>query len=97
MKDHCLAALMLKILDHLCALNLFQRLCGVVLLVVITAGQTWSAEAINIRLQSGTPLEERGGDQLRRLLRTYDIHKWLFTRDVLIQSRVIPHSQMRCN
>lgn len=69
-----------------------QRLCGVVLLTVITAGQTWGAEAINIRLQSGTPLEERGGAQLRRLLRTYDLHKWLFTRDVLIQSRVIPHS-----
>ena len=26
------------------------------------------------------------------MLRTYDLHKWLFTRDVLIQSGVIPHS-----
>jgi hypothetical protein len=69
-----------------------QMLCGVVLLAVITVGQTWGAEAIDIRLQSGTPLEERGRDQLRRLLRTYDLHKWLFTRDVLIQSGVIPHS-----
>src|SRR5262249_23660555 len=54
--------------------------------------QTWGAEAIDIRVQSGSPLEERGRDQLRRLLRTYDLHKWLFTRDVLIQSGVIPHS-----
>ena len=70
-----------------------QRLCGVVLLAVITVGQTWGAKAIDIRLQSGTPLEERGRDQLRRLLRIiYDLHKWLFTRDVLIQSGVIPHS-----
>jgi len=69
-----------------------QMLCGVVLLAVITVGQTWGAEAIDIRLQSGTPLEERGRDQLRRLLRTYDLHKWLFTHDVLIQSGVIPHS-----
>lgn len=69
-----------------------QRLSGVVLLAVITVGQTWGAEAIDIRLQTGTPLEERGRDQLRRLLRTYDLHKWLFTRDVLIQSGVIPHS-----
>src|SRR5262245_53037606 len=67
-------------------------LCGVVLLAVITVGQTWGAEAIDIRLQSGTPIEERGRDQLRRLLRAYDLHKWLFTRDVLIQSGVIPHS-----
>jgi len=69
-----------------------QMLCGVVLLAVFTVGQTWGAEAIDIRLQSGTPLEERERDQLRRLLRTYDLHKWLFTRDVLIQSGVIPHS-----
>jgi len=33
-----------------------QMLCGVVLLAVITVGQTWGAEAIDIRLQSGTPL-----------------------------------------
>ncbi len=31
-----------------------QMLCGVVLLAVITVGQTWGAEAIDIRLQSGT-------------------------------------------
>src|SRR5262245_22355526 len=67
-------------------------LSGVVLLAVITVGRTWGAEAIDIRLQSGTPLEERGRDQLRRLLHTYDLHTWLFTRVVLIQSGVIPHS-----
>jgi hypothetical protein len=69
-----------------------QMLWGIVLLVVITVGQTWAAEAIDIRLHSGTPLEERGREQLRRLLRTYDLHRWLFTRDILIQSGVIPHS-----
>jgi hypothetical protein len=37
-----------------------QMLCGVVLLAVITVGQTWGAEAIDIRLQSGTPLEDAG-------------------------------------
>jgi hypothetical protein len=65
---------------------------GVVLLAVITAGQAWGAEAIEIRLHRGTPLEERGRDQLRRLLHTYDLYKWLFRREILIQSGVIPHS-----
>ena len=38
-----------------------QMLCGVVLLAVITVGQIMGGdEAIDIRLQSGTPLEERG-------------------------------------
>jgi hypothetical protein len=70
----------------------WQMLCGVMLLAVITEGQAWGAEAVEIRLHRGTPLEERGRDQLRRLLRTYDLGQWLFTRDVLIQSDVIPHS-----
>jgi hypothetical protein len=36
-----------------------QMLCGVVLLAMITAGWGWSAEAIEIRLHRGTPLEAR--------------------------------------
>jgi len=69
-----------------------QMLCGVVLLAVVTAGLGWGAAALEIQLHSGTPLEERGRDQLHRLLHTYDLRKWLFTREVLIQSGVIPHS-----
>ena len=69
-----------------------QRLCGVVLLAVITAGRAWGAEAIEMRLPRGTPLEERGRDQRRCLLRPHDLRKWLFTRDVLIRTGVIPHS-----
>ena len=67
-------------------------LLGVVVLALTTAGQVDHAEPLRIRLHSGTPLEEHGRDQLRRLLRAHDVRKWLFTRDVLIQSGVIPHS-----
>src|SRR5262245_55771791 len=52
-----------------------QLLCGVVLLTVLTAWQAWGAEAVEIRLHRGTPLEERGRDQLRRLLRMYDLRQ----------------------
>ncbi len=69
-----------------------QVLLGVVVLALTTAGQAAHAETLEIRLHSGTPLEERGRDQLRRLLHTHDLRKWLFTRDVLIQSGVLPHS-----
>ncbi len=48
--------------------------------------------AIEIVLASGTPLEERGREQLQRLLTTFDLSRWFFTRVVRIQSRVIPHS-----
>jgi hypothetical protein len=50
------------------------------------------APAVDVRTHSDTPLERRGRDQLLKLLQTYDLEQWLFTRDVVIQSRVIPHS-----
>lgn len=65
---------------------------GIVILAVATAGQAGYSETIEILLHSGTPLEERGREQLRRILRTHDVGKWFFTRKVLIQSRVIPRS-----
>ena len=69
-----------------------QVLLGIVVLALTTAGQANPTEPLRIRLHSGTPLEERGRDQLHRLLHTYDMQKWLFTHDVLVQSGVIPHS-----
>ena len=68
-----------------------QMLCGVVLLAVITVGQTWGAEAIDIRLQSGLRPRSAGATNCAACC-AHDLHKWLFTRDVLLQSGVIPHS-----
>ena len=47
---------------------------------------------LTITTYLGTPLEERGRDQLQRLLSTYDLARWLFTREVLIRSYINPHS-----
>jgi hypothetical protein len=67
-------------------------LLSIMALTLTPAGQADHFETLEIRLHSGTPLEERGRDQLRRLLHTHDVRKWLFTRDVLIQAGVLPHS-----
>jgi hypothetical protein len=67
-------------------------LLSTIVLTSTTVGRADHSETLEIRLHSGTPLEERGRDQLRGLLHTYDLRKWLFTREVLIQSRVVPHS-----
>jgi hypothetical protein len=67
-------------------------LLGLIVLALTTAGQENHVETLRIQLHRGTPLEERGREQLRRLLHTHDLRKWLFTRDVLVQSGVIPHS-----
>ena len=47
---------------------------------------------IDIALHSGTALEEKGREQLQRIVADYDLDPWIFTQKVVIQSRVIPHS-----
>jgi len=47
---------------------------------------------VTIELASNTALEQRGREQLERLLETHDLEAWLFTRAVRIESYVIPHS-----
>ncbi len=54
--------------------------------------QSAPGAGLRIELASSTPLEQRAREQLQRLLGTYDLRPWLFTRTVRIESRVIPHS-----
>jgi hypothetical protein len=63
---------------------------GLLAMPTVLASQD-STPAIHIRLASNSGLEGKGRDQLRRLLATYDLHRWIFTDTVQIQSRVIPH------
>jgi len=66
-----------------------------IVLIGMTTGSQAPPEikpAVEIRLASGTELEQRGREQLERILAKWDLSRWLFTRTVQIQSRVIPHS-----
>jgi hypothetical protein len=47
---------------------------------------------VRIAMHSGTELEQRGKEQLERILSAYHLEKWLFTDEVVIQSRVLLHS-----
>ncbi|WP_169307712.1 hypothetical protein [Gemmatimonas aurantiaca] len=51
-----------------------------------------SPASLTIELAGGSSFEQRGREQLDRLLVAYDLSPWLFTRTVRIQSRVVPHS-----
>ncbi|HSA57595.1 MAG TPA: hypothetical protein VLE53_17915 [Gemmatimonadaceae bacterium] len=48
--------------------------------------------AFEVLTAGGTGLEIRGQNQLERILRAWNLERWLFTRTARIQSRVIPHS-----
>jgi hypothetical protein len=47
---------------------------------------------VTIDLANGLPAEDSARAQVRRLLRTYDLRPWLFTRTIRIERGVIPHS-----
>jgi hypothetical protein len=47
---------------------------------------------LRITVQQGTEAGERALEQLLRLQSTYPLGPWTFTREIRIESRVIPHS-----
>lgn len=47
---------------------------------------------LQIRLEHGSEAEALTRDQLLRLVREYDVGRWLFTRTIRIDERQIPHS-----
>jgi hypothetical protein len=53
---------------------------------------SYAQSSIDIALKHGSKEEEQTKVQLQRLLKTYDLARWIFTRAVLIDEESIPHS-----
>ena len=63
------------------------------LVVALAVGQGVFAQPnLDISLKHDTPDEARTRDQLRRLLRTYDVSPWIYTTSIVIDERAIPFS-----
>ena len=54
----------------------------------LAVGQT----SLDITLKRGTPGEAQTREQLRRLLTTYDVSPWIYTKSIVIDERAIPFS-----
>jgi hypothetical protein len=48
--------------------------------------------AVEIKLAHGSQQETATREQLRRLLRTYDVSRWIFTTSIIVDEMAIPHS-----
>ncbi len=66
-------------------------LSSVLVLPMVLPGGCVGRQEITIRLHSGNEREVKAEAQLQRLLREYDLSPWFFTREVLIESGVVPH------
>jgi len=49
-------------------------------------------EPITITLVNGNTAEQQTKAQIERLLETHDVDDWMFTREILVEADIIPHS-----
>jgi hypothetical protein len=61
----------------------------IILLLGITS---YAQDRIEISLKNSSRGESQTRDQLQRLLKTYELSKWIFTKSILIDEKAIPHS-----
>jgi hypothetical protein len=59
---------------------------------LLLAMPTYSQSGFTIELKQKSRPEQQTKDQLERLLGTYDIQQWIFTKSILIDDTAIPHS-----
>ena len=62
---------------------------GLLLGVVATGAQS---PTLSVELAHNSPNEQRAKDQLERLLKEYDLSRWIFTKKIRIEQFVQPHS-----
>ena len=62
------------------------------MLVLSVIRVSYSQAIVQIEVMKGTRDELQTKEQLQRLLKTYDLSPWIFTKSVLIDESVIPHS-----
>lgn len=68
---------------------------GLLLLAATTAplaAQSYSSTPVEIRLTKDTSTTRETRAQLERILATWDLSRWIFTRTIQVEPGVIPHS-----
>jgi hypothetical protein len=60
--------------------------------LVASAAVDSKEASVHIATAGDLPLEREAVAQLKRLFERYDLSRWINTSDIVIQSRVIPHS-----
>ena len=66
-----------------------RRFTALVLTWLSLAVSAYSQSALTIELKQNSRTEQQTKDQLERLVRTYDIQHWIFTKSILIDDTAI--------
>lgn len=68
------------------------RLLAVSALTLALNHAVHAQSGVEIALKHGTPAEARTREQLQRLLATYDLTPWIYTKSVVVDEQAIPFS-----
>jgi hypothetical protein len=69
-----------------------KRIFFLLALILLISLPGISQAKFEISLKNNTPAEAKTREQLERLLKTYDLEKWIFTRKIEIDQKAVPHS-----
>jgi hypothetical protein len=69
-----------------------QAVVGSVILLLLLTARVFAADALAIRLANHTAREMQTAQTLDELLQSHDLHKYTFTRDIVIEERAMSHA-----
>jgi len=69
-----------------------KRLIALTLIALLLSNTSYAQGGIDIALKRGSKGEQQTKEQLQRLIKTYDLAKWIFTKSILIDEESTPHS-----
>ncbi len=69
-----------------------MKFISIGILLLLLCFDAVAQQDIKITLKNNTRAEQDTKVQLERLLKSYDLSKWIFTRSILIDEKEIPHS-----
>jgi hypothetical protein len=69
-----------------------KRIICLTLISLCLSSAAFGQGGIDIALKKGTKGEQQTKGQLQRLIKTYDLTGWTFTRSIIIEEGAIPHS-----
>lgn len=61
------------------------------ILLTLTS-RAFAADSVSIKLAHNSPREMQTAQALRQILASYDLHKYIFTREVIIEERAMNHA-----
>lgn len=62
------------------------------IVVLALGGQALATDSVSIKLAHNSPREMQTEQALRQILASYDLHKYVFTREVIIEERAMNHA-----